>query len=102
MSKDISKLELGADRRLRDVRERSGPRLGFRGRARPRARAGTSTNCPMVIIPMTDGDIELESALTGQIEHGRRARSVQPIWREPGEVHDLRNVGTGSYRNILD
>jgi hypothetical protein len=23
------------------------------------------------------------------------------IWREPGEIHDLRNVGRSTYRNIL-
>ena len=55
---------------------------------------------PYVIIPMTDGDIELESALTGAIERPKGTIG-QPIWREAGEVHDLRNVGTASYRNIL-
>jgi len=54
---------------------------------------------PYVIIPMTDGEIEIESALTGQ----ERPKSVigSPIWREAGEVHDLRNVGNTTYRNIL-
>ncbi|MET0278780.1 MAG: hypothetical protein ABW198_10660 [Pseudorhodoplanes sp.] len=55
---------------------------------------------PYVIIPMTEGEIEIESALTGQIE---KPKSVigSPIWREAGEVHDLRNVGKTTYRNIL-
>jgi len=55
---------------------------------------------PYVIIPMTDGDIELESALTGAIEHPK-GKIGEPIWRDAGEVHDLRNVGTATYRNIL-
>lgn len=55
---------------------------------------------PYVIISMTEGEIEIESALTGQIE---RPKSVigSPIWRDAGEVHDLRNVGKTTYRNIL-
>ena len=55
---------------------------------------------PYVIIPMTEGEIEIESALTGQIE---KPKSVigSPIWREAGEVHDLRNVGKAAYRNII-
>jgi beta-alanine degradation protein BauB len=55
---------------------------------------------PYVIIPMTDGDIELESALTGDIERPK-ANIGDPIWRDAGEVHDLRNVGKATYRNIL-
>jgi beta-alanine degradation protein BauB len=55
---------------------------------------------PYVIIPMTDGDIELESALTGDIERPK-GKIGEPIWRDAGEVHDLRNVGNGTYRNIL-
>ena len=55
---------------------------------------------PYVIIPLTDGDIEIESALTGNIERPKGTVG-SPIWREAGEVHDLRNVGTTSYRNIL-
>src|ERR1700722_3835458 len=55
---------------------------------------------PYVIIPMTDGDIELESALTGEIERPK-GKIGEPIWRDAGEVHDLRNVGNATYRNIL-
>jgi quercetin dioxygenase-like cupin family protein len=55
---------------------------------------------PYVIIPMTDGDIELESAITGQIDRPK-GKIGEPIWREAGEIHDLRNVGKASYRNIL-
>jgi quercetin dioxygenase-like cupin family protein len=56
---------------------------------------------PYVIIPMTDGDIELESAITGQIDRPKGVQIGSPIWRDAGEVHDLRNVGTETYRNIL-
>jgi len=55
---------------------------------------------PYVIIPMTDGEIELESALTGDIARPK-GRIGEPIWRDAGEVHDLRNVGKARYRNIL-
>ncbi len=55
---------------------------------------------PYVIIPMTDGEIELESALTGEIARPK-GKIGEPIWRDAGEVHDLRNVGKTSYRNIL-
>lgn len=55
---------------------------------------------PYVIIPMTDGDIELESALTGDVERPK-GKIGEPIWRDAGEVHDLRNVGKETYRNIL-
>jgi quercetin dioxygenase-like cupin family protein len=53
-----------------------------------------------VIIPMTDGEIELESAIDGQIERPK-GKIGQPIWRDAGEIHDLRNVGEAIYRNIL-
>ena len=55
---------------------------------------------PYVIIPMTEGEIEIESALTGQIE---KPKSIvgSPIWRDAGEVHDLRNIGRSTYRNII-
>ncbi|MBV8835517.1 MAG: hypothetical protein JO000_03180 [Alphaproteobacteria bacterium] len=55
---------------------------------------------PYVIIPMTDGEIELESALNGEIARPK-GKVGEPIWRDAGEVHDLRNVGKTSYRNIL-
>ena len=55
---------------------------------------------PYVIVPMTDGDIEIESALTGEIVSPPTVAG-EPIWKDAGEVHDLRNVGTKSYRNII-
>jgi hypothetical protein len=55
---------------------------------------------PYLIIPLTEGDIELESALTGEIARPRGSVGA-PIWRDAGEVHDLRNVGAASYRNVL-
>jgi beta-alanine degradation protein BauB len=44
--------------------------------------------------------LELESALTGEIERPK-GKIGEPIWRDAGEVHDLRNVGNATYRNIL-
>ncbi len=55
---------------------------------------------PYVIIPMTEGQIELESALNGEIVRPKSTVG-EPIWRDAGEVHDLHNVGQTSYRNIL-
>jgi beta-alanine degradation protein BauB len=55
---------------------------------------------PYLIIPMTDGDIEIESAVTGQVERPK-GQIGGPIWRDAGEVHDLRNIGRTTYRNIL-
>src|SRR3984885_10787571 len=54
---------------------------------------------PYVIIPMTDGDIELESALTGTIERPK-GKIGEPIWRDAGEVPELRKVGNAPHRNI--
>ena len=47
---------------------------------------------PYVIIPMTEGEIELKSAITGNIDRPV-SKIGEPIWRDAGEVHDLRNVG---------
>jgi hypothetical protein len=55
---------------------------------------------PYVIIPTTDGDIELESAITGRVDR-LVGKIGEPIWRDAGDVHDLRNVGNETYRNIL-
>lgn len=99
MSKDVSELKLGpiGDRvmfendqvRVWDFVVEPGQSKGWH-----------KHELPYVIIPMTDGEIELESALTGQIERPKGTIG-SPIWREAGEVHDLRNVGNASYRNIL-
>ena len=54
---------------------------------------------PYVIVPITDGKIEIESS------DGRVIRPLdkagQAIWRDPGETHDLRNLGDAVYRNVL-
>ncbi len=54
---------------------------------------------PYVIVPMTGGDIEIVT-IDGQ--------SIKPkdvvgeaIWRDAGEVHNLYNRGTETYRNVL-
>ncbi len=54
---------------------------------------------PYVIVPMTEGDIEIVSI---------DGRSFKPkevvgeaIWRDAGEVHNLYNRGTNTYRNVL-
>jgi beta-alanine degradation protein BauB len=52
---------------------------------------------PYVIIPMTDGEVEIESAITGKVERP----PAKPIWKDPGEIHNLKNVGTSVCRNIL-
>ncbi len=98
-AKDISKLKLGpigdrvtyenAQVRVWDFVVEPGKNKGWHRH-----------DLPYVIIPMTDGDIELESALTGEIERPK-GKIGEPIWRDAGEVHDLRNVGNASYRNIL-
>lgn len=54
---------------------------------------------PYVIVPITDGDIEIESADGHVIRPHDVAGRV--IWRDPGEIHDLRNRGTSIYRNVL-
>src|SRR5262245_59013209 len=54
---------------------------------------------PYVIVPLTGGTIEIESV------DGRTYRPVETIgeaiWRDPGEIHDLLNHGTATYRNVL-
>ena len=52
-----------------------------------------------LIIPLTGGEIEIES-VDGTL---RRPKEIigQAVWREAGEVHELRNVGTSHYRNVL-
>jgi quercetin dioxygenase-like cupin family protein len=54
---------------------------------------------PYVIVPLTGGEIEILSA------DGTIRRPMETIgaamWREPGEVHELRNVGAAHYRNVL-
>lgn len=55
---------------------------------------------PYVIVPMTDGEIEIESAITGEIV-SPPTRTGETIWKDAGEVHDLRNIGSATYRNII-
>jgi hypothetical protein len=52
-----------------------------------------------LIVPLTGGDIEIES-VAGVI---RRPKEMvgEVMWREAGEVHELRNAGSSVYRNIL-
>jgi quercetin dioxygenase-like cupin family protein len=54
---------------------------------------------PHLTVPLTGGEIEIESA-DGTL---RRPKEVigQVVWREPGDVHELRNVGASHYRNVL-
>jgi beta-alanine degradation protein BauB len=54
---------------------------------------------PYVIVPLTDGKIEIESADGHVIRPEDKAGKA--IWRDPGEVHDLRNLGDATYRNVL-
>ena len=54
---------------------------------------------PYLIVPLTGGEIEIES-VDGTL---RRPKEIvgQAVWREAGEVHELRNVGASLYRNVL-
>jgi quercetin dioxygenase-like cupin family protein len=54
---------------------------------------------PYVIVPLTDGHIEIESADGRVIRPEDKAGKA--IWRDPGEVHDLRNRGEATYKNVL-
>ena len=54
---------------------------------------------PYVIVPLTAGRIEIES-IDGTVY--RPDETVgDAIWRDAGEVHDLRNLGDTTYRNVL-
>jgi beta-alanine degradation protein BauB len=54
---------------------------------------------PYVIVPMTDGTIEIESK-DGHIVRPKD-EAGKAIWRDPGEIHDLRNLGSAVYKNVL-
>jgi quercetin dioxygenase-like cupin family protein len=54
---------------------------------------------PYVIVPMTGGDIEIES-INGTVVRPKESVG-EAIWRDAGEVHDLRNLGRATYRNVL-
>ena len=54
---------------------------------------------PYIIVAMTGGAIEIES-VDGKIV--RPAEKVGDVmWRDPGEKHELRNLGDTTYRNVL-
>ena len=54
---------------------------------------------PYVIVPLTEGKIEIES-IDGKV-YRPQERVGEAIWRDAGEIHDLRNLGTAVYRNVL-
>jgi quercetin dioxygenase-like cupin family protein len=54
---------------------------------------------PYLIVPLTGGDIEIES-MDGVIRRPKE-KVGEVMWREAGEVHELRNTGSSVYRNIL-
>ena len=54
---------------------------------------------PYVIVPLTEGRIEIES-IDGRV-YRPQEKVGEAIWREAGEVHDLRNLGNATYRNVL-
>jgi quercetin dioxygenase-like cupin family protein len=54
---------------------------------------------PYVIVPMTDGDIEIKSI--DSRSYRVQDKAGQAIWRDAGEVHDLLNHGNTVYRNVL-
>jgi len=54
---------------------------------------------PYVIVPLTGGTIEIKSVDGGTY---RPVETVgEAIWRDPGEIHDLHNLGSTPYRNVL-
>ena len=54
---------------------------------------------PYVIVPVSGGLIEIE-AHDGNVVRIEETPG-EAIWREAGEVHELRNRGTERYRNVL-
>ena len=54
---------------------------------------------PYVIVPVTEGKIEIE-AIDGKV-YRPQEKVGEAIWRDAGEIHDLRNLGTATYRNVL-
>ena len=54
---------------------------------------------PYVIVPITDGAIEIES-IDGKVIRPQDVAG-KAIWRDPGEIHDLRNLGTAIYKKVL-
>src|SRR5215475_7536967 len=54
---------------------------------------------PYVIVPLTEGKIEIES-IDGKV-YRPQEKVGEAIWRDAGEIHDLRNVGDATYRNVL-
>jgi beta-alanine degradation protein BauB len=54
---------------------------------------------PYVIVPLTDGKIEIES-IDGRV-YRPHDRVGEAIWRDAGEIHDLKNLGDSTYRNVL-
>ncbi|WP_210319107.1 cupin domain-containing protein [Devosia faecipullorum] len=54
---------------------------------------------PYLVVPLTDGDNVMRFA-----DGRERPTSEAPgdvLWREPGTPHELENVGTARYSNIL-
>jgi len=54
---------------------------------------------PYVIVPLTAGTIEIES-IDGTV-YRPNEKVGEAIWRDAGEIHDLRNLGDTIYRNVL-
>jgi beta-alanine degradation protein BauB len=54
---------------------------------------------PYVIVPLTEGNIEIES-IDGRV-YRPDEKVGEAIWRDAGEIHDLKNLGDATYRNVL-
>lgn len=54
---------------------------------------------PYLIVPLTEGrnEIHFES---GRVVHTDE-KPGDVLWREPGEIHELRNTSGRPYRNVL-
>ena len=56
---------------------------------------------PYLIVPLTGGDIDIEiESVDGTIRRPKEPVG-EVMWRDAGEVHELRNIGASLYRNIL-
>ncbi len=54
---------------------------------------------PYVIVPVSGGTIEIEASDGKLVQITERPGEA--IWRDAGEMHELRNRGEVAYRNVL-
>ena len=54
---------------------------------------------PYLVVPLTDGDNVMRFA-DGRVKPTAE-KPGEALWREPGMPHELENVGTARYANVL-